>query len=148
MGDIPTWWALWKRYMFSTPVCHRGERLPSVFSLLQSIPRAKYPALTESEEAISRALQTLCLALFDAALTYLLSRVAPETWQPLRRSLHRALFENKPAACVSILQAHYRQADVIFVQEASDAFAARAAACPPHHVLRPAAADGRRRQTS
>ncbi len=122
--------------------------MSNVFALLHKIPRSKYPALTEAEEAASHALQTLCLALFDAAFTYLLFTIAPETWQPLKRSLHTALFANKAASCISILQAQYRAADVIFVQEASDAFAARAGACLDHHVLRPAGADGRRRQTS
>jgi hypothetical protein len=47
MSDVPTWWPLWKQYMFATPVCMRGEHLPSAFALLQPIPRSKYPALTE-----------------------------------------------------------------------------------------------------
>jgi hypothetical protein len=148
MSDIPGWWALWKNYMFNTIICVRGNPMPNVFSLLHKIPRAKYPALTEFEEAISRALQTLCLALFDAVFTYLLSKVAPETWQPLKRSLHKALFENKASACVSILQAQYGAADVIFVQEASESFAARAGVCLNHHVLRPSGVDGRRSQMS
>jgi hypothetical protein len=148
MRDIPTWWSLWKKYMFETSVCVRGKHVTNVFSLLQKIPRAKYPALTEAEEAVSRSLQTLCLALFDAVFTFLLSKIAPETWQPLKRSLHKALFENKASSCVSILQSQYYDADVIFVQEASEAFAARAGVCLNHHVLRPSGVDGRRCQMS
>ena len=148
ISKLPTWWTLWKKYMFDTSVCVRGKHVASVFSLLQKIPRAKYPALTEAEESISRSLQTLCLALFDAVYTFLLSKIAPETWQPLKRSLHKALFENKASSCVSILQSQYRDADVIFVQEASEAFAARAGVCLNHHVLRPTGVDGRRCQMS
>ena len=148
MCDIPTWWGLWKHFMFALPVRMRGEHLPNAFALLQTIPRSKYPALTPAEEAISRALQTLCLALFDAIFTHLLSRLAPATWQPLRRSLHAALFASKPTTSVALLHAHHAHADVIFIQEASDAFAARAGACLAHAVLRPAGADGRRRQMS
>ena len=148
MSDVPTWWNLWKKYMFETSVCVRGTHVSNVFSLLQKIPRAKYPALTEAEEAVSRSLQTLCLALFDAVFTFLLSKIAPATWQPLKRSLHKALFENKALSCVSILQAQYHDSDVIFIQEASEAFAARAGVCLNHHVLRPAGVDGRRCQMS
>jgi hypothetical protein len=148
MGDIPTWWSSWKKFMFSVPVYIRDEQLPSTYSLLQTIPRAKYPALTAAEEEASRPLQALCLALFDAALTWLLSVLAPDTWQPLRNDLHRALHVDKPARCVAILREHYAAADVVFVQEASEAFAARAGASLDHHVVRPAGADGRRRQMS
>ena len=148
MGDIPTWWPLWLEYMFSRPVLLRGERLPCAFSLLEPIPRAKYPDLTAEEAAASRPLQALYLALFDAALTWLLSAVAPSIWQPLRRALHRALHADKPAACVAVLRSRHAAADVIFVQEASEAFATRAAADLDHHVLRPPGADGRRRQMS
>ena len=148
MGDIAIWWGVWKNFMFHTPVCIRGKSATCPFALLQTIPRAKYPALTPEEEAASRPLQALCLALFDAALTWLLSALAPDTWQPLRNDLHRALHEDKPARCVAILQEHYAAADVVFIQEASEAFAARAGASLDHHVLRPAGADGRRRQMS
>ena len=148
MGDIASWWTMWKDYMFHTPFFVKGEQHLNVFSLLQKIPRAKYPALTESEEAISRSMQTLCLALFDAVYTFLLSKIAPETWQPLKRSLIKTLFENKASSCVSILQSQYCDAEVIFVQEASEAFAARAGVCLNHHVLRPTGVDGRRCQMS
>jgi hypothetical protein len=148
MSTVSTWWPRWKDYMFHSPLFVKGEKAPCLFSLLKTIPRAKYPALTEVEEAMSRCLQTLCLALFDAVFTFLLSQIAPETWQPLKRSLHKALFENKASSCVSILEAHYNDADVIFVQEASEAFAARAGVCLNHHVLRPSGLDGRRCQMS
>ena len=148
IGDIPSWWKLWLRYMFDIPVRIRGEYTSCTFSLLQPIPRSKYPELTSEEEAVNCPLQALCLALFDAALTWLLSVLAPDTWQPLRRALHRALHTDKPASCVAILRSCYADADVIFVQEASEAFAMSARSCLDHHLLWPKAADGRRRQTS
>ena len=148
MSNVATWWPLWKDYMFHSPAFVKGEQIPCVFSLLQMIPKSKYPALTEAEEIMSRSLQTLCLALFDAVFTFMLSNLAPETWQPLKRSLHKSLFENKVSSCVSILGANYCDADVIFIQEASEAFAARAGVCLSQHVLRPCGLDGRRCQMS
>ena len=148
-GDPSTWWAVWRRYMFATPVNVRGCVFPCPFLILQTIPRAKYPALSEAEEALSIPLQVLCLALFDVVLVHLLSSVMPaRTWQPLKWSLHRALYEDKEVSCVAVLKQHYAYADVIFVQEASEKFAARAWACLEFCVLRPARSDGRRSQMS
>ena len=148
MNDIKTWWSLWTTYMFKTALNVEGNAVKSVFSLLETIPRAKYHAVTEDEEAISVALQTLCLAIFDAIFVHILSSLVPQTWQPLKNSLHKALFERKAALCVSILQQQYRDADVIFIQEASEAFAARAGVCLDHFVLRPSGVDARRSQLS
>ena len=148
MSDLSQWWLLWTQYMFRTQINVRGETKESVFRLLDTIPRAKYPALSEAEEALSVPLQTLCLALFDAVFVHVLSSLAPKTWQPLKHSLHKALFERKAALCVSILQEQYGDADIIFIQEASEAFASRAGVCLDHFVLRPSGVDGRRSQLS
>ncbi len=149
MGDVHTWWSLWKAYMFNTEVEVGGRRFANVLAMLEIIPRAKYPALSEEEELSSIPLQAFCLALFDAVLTHLLSRVAPHTWQPVRRALHKALFEDKVASSIAILRARYAHADVIFIQEAAEDFAARAAqGLPDHFLLRSAGADGRRPQLS
>ena len=134
--------------MFKTPLCLQSKTFTSVFQLLEPVSRAKYPAVTEDEEAISVALQTLCLALFDAIFVHVLCSLAPNTWQPLKASLHKALFEHKPSRCVSILQERYADADVVFIQEASEAFASRAGVCLDHFVLRPSGVDGRRSQLS
>ena len=134
--------------MFHTAVLSRGSRVPSAYALLEVLPRPKYPALSAEEEAASVELQALCMAVFDAVLARILFAVAPLTWQPLRRALHAAHFADKPARCVSILRDRYAAADVIFIQEASEAFAARAGACLRHAVLRPGRVDGRRSQLS
>ena len=149
MGDLQIWWPLWKLFMFRTPILVAGRSHRNVFALLENIPRAKYPALTIAEEAASIPLQILCLALFDAILTHLLSLVARDIWQPVRRALCRSHLDGKSIAAASILRSSYSFAQVIFVQEASADFAARAAiALPAHFVLRPAGADGRRPQLS
>mmetsp|Transcript_73694 Transcript_73694/g.196065 ORF Transcript_73694/g.196065 Transcript_73694/m.196065 type:complete len:556 (-) Transcript_73694:622-2289(-) len=146
--NVETWWSLWKDYMFKTSICLRGKILPNAFAVLDKISRSKYPALDEAEEAMSRPLQTLCLALFDAVFTQLLFKLAPDTWQPLKRQLHENLYEKKAACCISLLHDQYLDADIIFVQEASEAFAARASVCLNHAVLRPTGVDGRRSQMS
>ena len=148
MSDPDAWWAAWKRFMFRTAVLSRGKPVRSACALLDLLLRPKYPALTAAEEAASVELQALCLAVFDAVLARILFLVAPSTWQPLRRALHAGLFADKPARCVALLAARHARADVIFIQEASEAFAARAGACLDHAVLRPARVDGRRSQLS
>jgi hypothetical protein len=148
MNDVQTWWNIWKSYMFKTEINVEGKSINSVFSLFETIPQAKYPAITEAEQKISIALQTLCLAIFDSIFIHILSSLAPNTWQPLKNSLHKALFERKAALCVSILQEQYGDADVVFIQEASEAFASRAGVCLDHFVLRPSGVDGRRSQLS
>ena len=148
MPTIESWWKLWINFMFLTPIRVRGTEHPTICSRLETIPRAKYPAVTEAEEAASVPLQALCLAIFDAILVHMLSIVAPATWQPLKRALHRALHEDKVAACVAVLRGHYAAADVIFIQEACDGFAAAAWAGLDRLVLRPPRASGKRSQVS
>ena len=149
MGTVDIWWPLWKSFMFRTPVLAEGKQYASVASLLEPIPRAKYPSLSAQEEKASLPLQALCLALFDATLTHLLTRLAPDTWQPVRQALCRAQFQDKAAAGAAILRACYADADVIFVQEAGSDFTAVAlAALPNHCALIPAGAVGRRPQLS
>ena len=148
IDNVAMWWSLWKKYMFATAPVVRGKLKESVFALLEPIPRTKYPALSDEEEAISIPLQALCMAIFDAIFTHLLQVVASSTWQPLKRSLCKQLYENKAASCVAVLTTHYANADIIFIQEADEAFAARAGVCLSHEVLRPAGADGRRAQMS
>ena len=148
LNTVEQWWSAWIKFMFSTPIRIRGTEHPNVFSRLETIPRAKYPALTAQEEAMSIPLQALCLAVFDAILIHMLSTVAPHSWQALKQSLHRALHEDKVAACVAVLRRRYADADVIFIQEASDAFAAAAWADLGRLVLRPPRADAKRSQVS
>mmetsp|Transcript_73693 Transcript_73693/g.196058 ORF Transcript_73693/g.196058 Transcript_73693/m.196058 type:complete len:552 (-) Transcript_73693:622-2277(-) len=148
MPDVASWWPLWKEFMFRTPICVRGTSFACVNQVIETIPRSKYPALTDAEERMSRPLQVLCLALFDAVYTHLLSVIAPSTWQALKRELREDLFENKASNCINLLRDQYVDADIIFVQEASEAFAARAGVCLNHVVLRPTGVDGRRSQMS
>jgi hypothetical protein len=148
VGNVVRWWPHWLAFMFDTPIRVRGTAYPAVFSRLEPIQRAKYPAITEDEEAISVPLQLLCLAIFDAILIHVLSTVAPHDWQPLKWSLHQTLHEDKVAASIAVLHRHYADADVLFIQEATDAFAAAAWADLDRIVLRPPRADAKRSQVS
>jgi hypothetical protein len=68
LDSIPDWWRQWRNFMFRTPVRVHGSGEPKmVYKLLAPIPRAKYPALTAEEEAMSVPLQVSLLqpASFD-----------------------------------------------------------------------------------
>jgi hypothetical protein len=108
--------------------------------------------MTLKWHAASVPLQVLCLGLFDAILTQLLSIVAGDTWQAVRRSLITcSQADSKSLAASSILRSSYSNADIICVQEASDGFATHAAAALPDHFVllsESPGADGRRQQLS
>ena len=62
LDDLPSWWRQWREFMFRTPVrVHGGDAdTPQlVCRLLEPLSRAKYPAVTEEEEAISVPLQVM-----------------------------------------------------------------------------------------
>ncbi len=84
--------------------------------MLEPIPRAKYPDLTEEEERISLPLQVLCLAIFDAVLVHILHSISPGSWQKVKQALNNALYKNRSAACLSILERSYSDCDVVFLQ--------------------------------
>jgi len=58
-----------------------------VRSMLSPILRAKYPAITPEEEAVSVPLQAMAGAIFDAVLVHMMNQLAPDTWQPLREDM-------------------------------------------------------------
>ena len=55
--------------------------------MLSPILRAKYPAITPEEEAVSVPLQAMAGAIFDAVLVHMMNQLAPDTWQPLREDM-------------------------------------------------------------
>mmetsp|Transcript_63197 Transcript_63197/g.199644 ORF Transcript_63197/g.199644 Transcript_63197/m.199644 type:complete len:535 (+) Transcript_63197:40-1644(+) len=156
LPDIPTWWAQWKAFMFEAelelPAKGGGSKRARPCTLLSKIPRAKYPAVTESEEAISVPLQALCCAIFDAILVHMLNTVAPDSWQAVKVALCGALCTNKATLTVKILEEQYAQADVIFLQECAAAFTDALHRSPVlsarFHVLVPAELDTKRDQNS
>ena len=84
--------------------------------MLQRIMRSKYPEITVEEEEISIPLQTVCLAIFDSILVHMLNQVAASSWQPIRRTVCKALNKDKDKKIMSILKNVYGDVDILFLQ--------------------------------
>ena len=92
---------------------------------------------------MSLRLQTLCLAIFDAILVYMLNQLAPGgKWLALKLQILEALLDKKDAKTVSVLTGTYAGTDVLFLQEvAASAFMAKANGRQlgeEYHMLKPA----------
>ena len=74
-------WAAWSAFMFETrlevAVKGGGSASKRPCELISKIPRAKYPALSEEEEAMSVPLQALCLAIWDAVMLHVVCTLSP-----------------------------------------------------------------------
>ena len=86
-----------------------------ISALIQPINRSKYPAVSAEEQACSVPLQILCLAILDVLLLHIVSSVAPDAWQPVRRSLCEALIHGKLERTCRVI-ATYSEIDVFFIQ--------------------------------
>jgi hypothetical protein len=72
----------------------------------------------------------------------LLTASGAGAWQEVKQAVHAALYENRAASCLSILQRSYADADVLCLQEASAALAERLRdALPRFAVVEPASID-------
>jgi hypothetical protein len=152
------WWAQWKAFHFTAPpLALASGKTARPAELLGPISRAKYPALTEAEAAISRPLSVFALAAFDAILVHMLDHTSDgrhrARWQPLRAQMCDALNSKKNARIVEILAGPlYRDADVIFLQEVAAAFVetlrSHSQLGGAFDVRLSASADGKREQNS
>ena len=149
LASKAAWGRAWLRFLFDADP-HTGS--PPHCTRLQRIPRAKYPALTAEEEAISLPLQTLYLALFDCVLVHLLDVCAPTTWRPLRRRIVRACMQQKAKRTLALLRTRHCDQDVVCLQEVAASFVAllRADArlSKQYACIAPAALDAKRDQNS
>lgn len=88
LSSLDKWWSAWEKFMFDDPLTikSKGELKTSyVYEMLQPIKKAKYPAITDEEEAVSLPLQTMCGAIFDSILVHMMNTVSsPNVWQPLK----------------------------------------------------------------
>ena len=81
MSSMNAWWGEWKKFMFVAKLEVAGRKggieskVPA--AMLPPLKKAKYPAVTEEEEAISIPLQALCIAIFDAILMHVVSSCSP-----------------------------------------------------------------------
>jgi len=155
LPDIPTWWAVWKGFMFDSELelLSKGSvKRQRPCQLLTPIPHSKYPAITEEEEKISVPLQALCCAIFDAVLVYMLNTVASSTWHGVKTSLCESLCSNKVGLTTKILETQYLDASAIFLQEVSGAMVETLAKSEilkqKFHFLLPALLDRKRDQNS
>ena len=117
--------------------------------------KAKYPAIEEAEEAVSRPLSAALLAVFDATLVHVLNTVAAghnADWQKIRKDMCAALNDKKHERTAAILESTtYADCDVIFLQESSatfKAFAEGRALGEAYDFLAPENADPNRDQNS
>eukprot|EP00913_Durusdinium_trenchii_P023026 g21621.t1 len=75
--------------------------------MLTTIKKAKYPAITDEEEAVSIPLQCLCLAIFDAVLVHMLQVLSPDGhWQDIKSSICEATFRKKNQLTCRILESY------------------------------------------
>eukprot|EP00811_Abedinium_folium_P028032 NODE_4306_length_1907_cov_5.655056.p1 GENE.NODE_4306_length_1907_cov_5.655056~~NODE_4306_length_1907_cov_5.655056.p1 ORF type:complete len:528 (-),score=188.39 NODE_4306_length_1907_cov_5.655056:322-1674(-) len=158
MPTTGAWFEQWMDFIFKQELPMRqksgGVESVKVCALLKPIPRAKYPEVTEEEEAISIALQVVCLGIFDAMLVHIMNSVAPGTWHSVKAAICEALVVNKMSRTLHVLtsNAEYLEADVIFLQEVAGSFTEAFAKVPPlverFYIMKPAAADNVRDQNS
>ena len=157
MPSVSAWWVQWKIYMFATEasIAKKGGdmEVKRVCRLLDPIRRSKYPAVSESEEAISLPLQIVCMAAFDAILVHIVNTLAPGKWHKVKTSMMDALHKNKFSRTLDIIASNvYATCDVIFLQEVAASLVVQieghALLGAKYHVLSPNNLDGRRDQNS
>lgn len=146
MGTVSQWYAQWKEFLFEKqlelPDKKSGgvsSKLPA--SLLAKISRSKYPALSESDEAMSLRLQTVCLAIFDAILVHMLQKLSPGgKWITLKRQILEALLTKKEEKTIGVLRGTYAATEVLLLQEVRTAAAKTTmpAALPEYTICMPA----------
>lgn len=153
MSSSAVWWDKWLTFMFDTTVTvqtKKGEKTDKICTLLLPIKKAKYEAITEREEQISIPLQTMCLAIFDAVLLHIVNLVAPEAWQPIKKSLCDSLILNKSERCCNVLKSYYKKMSIICLQEVSAVMIdlIRVELGSQYIIVAPGDADGTRDQNS
>lgn len=118
LSTLPAWWQRWKFFMFEKRITVKdgaGVREAFVRDMLAKIRHAKYPAISEEEEAISIPLQTMSIAIFDAILVNMLNSLS-NNWQSLRNDMCNKLNRHKIDRSIEILSSTYWNADVVFLQ--------------------------------
>jgi len=119
IGTMNDWFEQWLRFFFDTTV-DLGKGPKQVHSLIQKLSKAKYPAVTEEEEAASKPLQIVLQGIFDAVLVNLMQTKGGSTWQSLRQEICSSLNSRKNEKLLEILRTTYADADIIFLQEAGN----------------------------
>lgn len=125
LESISSWWDLWLKFMFEEEFHMIGAsqgKTAKICDLFSPIKRSKYPDITAEEEKISRPLQSLYLAIFDAIMVHILNEVARSSWFKVKKSLLSHLILKKEKRVQEIVEDCYSDSDVVFLQEASLSF--------------------------
>lgn len=151
------WWQKYQKFLFDTPLQIKDTKTDTVgnipvYKMLQPIKKSKYPDITEAEAEDSLPLQTMCGAIFDAILVYMMNTVSePKVWQPLKRTMVDNLNRKKVPHTLEILQHQYMDSDIITLQEVSSQLITMARNGPlgkTHHIIASADMDPVRDQNS
>jgi hypothetical protein len=133
MSTIKAWYGRWLNFYFAQPitVTKNGKQVSTkIYEMISNIKKSKYPDITTEEEAVSKPLQTLALAIFDAILVHMMTVVGQDSWEPLRADICLKLNRKKNDRTVEILQTVYSDSDIQFLQEVAGNFRSFAAQHP------------------
>mmetsp|Transcript_4506 Transcript_4506/g.11516 ORF Transcript_4506/g.11516 Transcript_4506/m.11516 type:complete len:504 (-) Transcript_4506:322-1833(-) len=155
LPSVPAWFEQWLQFMFHTTAETFGNKgvvkSQRICQMLMIIKKSKYPDITEEEEAISLALQTVALAVFDAVMVHMVNTLARSYWYEIKMGLFKGIYENKSRRILDILATTYDDSDIICLQEAAASFIPRASESPLNekfHIVVPEHLDGARNQNS
>lgn len=150
LSDLDLWFQHWLRFFFDDSVDVDGKGTKKIYSLLQPIRKKKYPAVSEEEEAASIPLQLVLQGVFDAVLVNLMNAKGGENWGDLRRDICQSLNSKKKELIKDILTTTYKDADVIFLQEAGNELVQvlRDSYAASHHLVLPRSYSTKRAQNS
>mmetsp|Transcript_4165 Transcript_4165/g.7391 ORF Transcript_4165/g.7391 Transcript_4165/m.7391 type:complete len:603 (-) Transcript_4165:13-1821(-) len=150
LGTLEAWFEKWLGFFFESPVDVDGKGEKPVYSLLQRIKKAKYPAVTAEEEAASVPLQLLLQGIFDAILVHLMRTKGGDTWHQLRSEICSSLNRQKNDRISEILRTTYAEVDVVFMQEVGSQLVSRLLkqSSAEFHVVTPKKYDAKRNQNS
>ena len=162
LEDEGEWFRAWMGYMFDAKVrATRGGEARAMVEMLVPIRRAKYPAVSEEEEALGIPLQIFYLAAFDAALARVATTAAGsfEAWQRIRAGLVDTLVRHKVPRTLDVVEhclLGSSSSDVnlsaCFLQEVgasfADALEARESVRDTYEIYRPEDLDVKRDQNS
>lgn len=118
LNTLDSWFEQWLNFWFDTDVDINGNgESVKVYTMLKAISKAKYPKVTEEEEAVNKPLQLVMQAIFDAVLVHLMQIKAGDIWQSLRTDICESLNTQKNELIGNILRDQYSSFDVFFLQE-------------------------------
>lgn len=125
LGSMQKWWKQWLEFYFKREITVKtkeGQETTNIYKMIPMIKKAKYPSITEEEEAVSIPLETMCLAIFDAILVHMMTIVSAGKWQGIRNDMCLKLNKQKNARTIEILDSTYGDSDIQFMQEVAGNF--------------------------